>query len=218
MSEARIREVLEVTVAPALATVNTNIGTSNTAVVRATALMELGHDGVSDAQITISTDRAWIHWGVGFTASSYDVMTTGEVVVYCFTTPTLNYVHFKNIHIQTLGGSVKVEILKGADVTANAGTALPVLNMNHVSDNAGTVTVKLAPTYTGGTVWFDTYSLADATNQSTGIGSFTQSDNKELVMKNGGEQYIFVITNLETENVPFYMRAFWYESASALNS
>ena len=185
---------------------------------RQTQLMELGHDGVSGAQATITTDRLDIHSGVGFTASSYDVMTTGEVVVFCFTTPTVNYVHFKNIHIKTLGGSVKVEILKGADVTANAGTALPVLNMNHVSDNAGTVTVKLAPTYTGGTVWFDAYSLADVTNQSTGIGSFTQSDNKELVMKNGGEQYIFVITNLETENVPFYMRAFWYESPNGLNS
>lgn len=165
----------------------------------------------------INSDHAIIHMGYGGLASDYLTLTDGQVKDYCFTGPLNSYPHFKNIDLHSLGGSVKLEIIKGATVSANTGDAITVTNPN---DNAPYIvesTIKENPTSTGGTVWKAIYALADTTRQSVGNANTSESDNQELIMKKGNEQYIIRITNLTSSDVPVAWTAFWYEEEKGLS-
>ena len=183
---------------------------------RATEIMEQQQEPLTNGINSINSDHSIIHMGYGGLADDYFTLTTGAVKEYCFTTPTALYPHFKNIKLQGLGGSVKLEVLKGATVTVNTGTSILVTNPNDNATYASTVTIKESPTYTGGTKWKAIYALSDATRQSTGNASTSDSENQELVMKNANEEYIIKITNLTTDTITVAWDAFWYDENKGL--
>jgi hypothetical protein len=121
--------------------------------------MSLIHDIMNEMQefvtkgaTTIDSDHSNIHKGLGAIAGDYLQMTAGEVKTYCFTCPIDSYQHFKNLRLDVLGSTVKLEILMGADVTVNTGTAVPISNPNDASTTVPAPTIKEDPTFTGGTI------------------------------------------------------------------
>jgi hypothetical protein len=170
-----------------------------------------GDEFVTDGVSIINTDHAAIHKGYGALVDDYITLTSGATKSYCITCPADLYIHFKNIMAQSLAGSCKFEILEGATVTANDGTALDVTQPNDNFDTTPSGTVIADPTYTGGTKIQGFHILADATNQTIGNGKLALSENQELVFKNAGEQYILKITNLEASEIKVAWNAFWYE-------
>ena len=160
---------------------------------------------------SINSDHSAIHKGWGAHAGDYFTLGNGASKAYCLTTPSVTYPHFKNLVFSGLGGSVKLEVIKNATVTANTGTTLAIVNPNHNSDTVPQMTIKESPTYSGGDVFEVVYALSDSTRQTTGNARIATSENQELVFKNGNEQYILKITNLTTDTVDVAWSSFWYE-------
>ena len=184
---------------------------------RQTEIMEQQQEAITGGITNINSDHAVIHMGFGGLADDYFTLTNGAVKEYCFTSPLALFVHFKNIKLNGLGGSVKLEILKGATVTVNTGTDLLITNPNDNSDYLSASSIKESPTYTGGTKWKAIYALSDATRQSTGSADSADSENQELVMKDGNKEYIIKITNLTTDTITVAWNAFWYEEPQGLS-
>ena len=104
-------------------------------IARQTEIMEQQQESITKGVNNINSDHAIIHMGYGGLTDDYFTLGNGATKEYCFTCPTVLYPHFKNIKLQGLGGSVKLEILRGATVTVNTGTAVLITNPN---DNAPT--------------------------------------------------------------------------------
>lgn len=166
---------------------------------------------ITTAVTSINSDHALIHKGFGFNFSIYETLTTEQVRTYSFKAPTTGYAHIKNLVLQSLGGSVKMEILKDVAVTVDTGAVVSIVNANDNSTLTPTVTIKEEPTFTGGTVALGAYALSDSTNQSTGNASFALNTDEEFVSKSDDAYYVIKFTNLTTTNVPFTFRAFFYE-------
>jgi len=168
-------------------------------------------EGITNGFTNINSDHAAIHKGWAYLTSDYFTLSNGGVKEYCFTCPLDTFVHFKNINVSSLGGSIKLELIRRSTVTENTGTDLNVSNPNDNFDDASDSTVKESPTYTGGSSWIEFYTLADSTNQFVGTSSLTMNPNEEIVFKDGNEQYIIKATNLTSEDVTVEWKAFWYE-------
>ena len=168
-------------------------------------------EGITGGVVNINSDHSAIHLGYGANISDYGTLASGATKEYCITAPLELYVHFKNISLNSLGGSCKLEIIRGATVTENTGTELTATNPNDNFSGSPESTVKESPSYTGGSIWDSIYVLADETNQFVGSAQTSLSETQELVFKNNNEQYIIKITNLETSEITFSWRAFWYE-------
>lgn len=173
-------------------------------------------EGITGGVSNINSDHAAIHLGYGLNFSIYETLTTEQVLTYSFKAPTALYAHIKNISLQALGGSVKLELLAGVAVTVDTGVAVPITNLNDNSTFVNTSTIKKAPTFTGGTADKTIYALSDATNQSTGIANLAQNPNQEYVTKSEDTYYIIKITNLTTNNVPIAISGFFYEEPQGL--
>lgn len=159
-----------------------------------------GDEKITGGVTNINSDHVAIHKGYGYGFNIFESALAGQAVSeYSFKAPEKHYVHLKNIVIVTKGGNVKVEILKGVTVTADEGTAVSLNQLNDNSSNTADTTIKASPTYSGGTVWKTAIALADATNQTVGVGSFSLNPNQELVSKNNDEYYVIKITNLEAD-------------------
>jgi hypothetical protein len=167
----------------------------------------------------INTDHALIHQGYGFSFSTYISLSSSGVKTFCLTSPADLFIHLKNINIQTLGASIKMELLIDADVTVNTGTVVPLNNLNHNSTYTADSSIRESPTFTGGTVVRTIYALADSTNQITGTATFNANENQEYVTKDGGEQYIIRITNLSSSDATVVaLDGFMYEEGQGLVS
>lgn len=180
-------------------------------IARLTEIFTKAAERITDGLSVINTDHAAIHKGMGFTAGDYISMTTGAVKSYCLTAPASKYMHIKNLSIQALGGSIKLEILKLPTVTVNTGTALVLTNKNDNSAVVSGSSIKPDPTFSDGTVWDTFYALSDSTNQSTGLTQINDNDNEELVTKAASTKYIIRLTNLTEVTVPVSWRIFFYE-------
>jgi len=166
----------------------------------------------------INTDHALIHYGFGFSFRMYFSLGNGATKSYCLTAPSEKFIHLKNFNVQTLGSSIKVEILTGATVTVNTGTAVSISNLNHNSTETANTTIKADPTYSGGTAVRTIYALSDSTNQNTGHANFNENPNQEYVTKSESEQYILKITNLSTDTTAVSIDAFFYEETQGLSN
>lgn len=165
----------------------------------------------------INTDHALIHKGYGYSFSFIINPLAGSgTAEYCLTAPSTRYIHLKNVNIQTLGSSIKVEILKDPTVTVNTGTAVSINNLNHNSTNTASSTLKASPTYTGGTVVRTVYALSDSTNQVTGYANINDNVNQEFITKSDNEQYIIKITNLTANDTIVTFDSFMYEESQGI--
>lgn len=178
--------------------------------------MKNGYERITGGYTIINSDHGAIHLGYGALVSDIQTLGNGAVKEYCITTPVGLYPHFKNVSIKALGGSCKLELIKNPTVTDNTGASLNVQNPNDNSAYVAEMTIKEDPTYTGGTTWESIYALSDSTNQTTGNAETSTSDNQELIMKNGNEEYILKLTNLTTDTITVTWQGFWYEEPQGL--
>jgi len=177
-----------------------------------------GTEGITTGVNSINTDHSAIHLGYGALVSDIQTLTNGATKEYCMTTPEFLYPHFKNVVLKSLGGSCKLELIKGATVTVNTGDALNIQNPNDNATATADMTIKEDPTYSGGTVWTTIYALSDSTRQTIGNAETSTSDNQELVMKNANEEYILKLTNLTTDTITVAWQGFWYEEPQGVDT
>ena len=165
----------------------------------------------------INSDHGQHHLGNGYKGYiDLATLASSASLEYCLTTSENVYVHSKNWTIQAMDSSVKVEILTGATVSSNEGTAVSLSNTNNITTNTASTTIKASPTYTGGSTWHMFACFADSTNQVVGIGHATTSENDELVLKPDTE-YIIKITNTGASTVSAgLVTIFFYEEEDGL--
>ena len=174
---------------------------------------------VTGAFAEINTDHKYIHEGIAFRAH----IEVGEIsgdTEFLFRAPAGKYVHYKNTTMQALGGSVKLQIIRGVEVTDSDAfdSSLPLLtepaNLSDVSDNNSLVEIAKNPTYTSGEVWRTEIAYGDSTNQFTSLIETKSFDNEELVMKPGGD-YVFKLSRYGSDTPLVALSLFWYEEDSA---
>jgi len=168
---------------------------------------------VTGGLLTTESDHTANHRGYGYkTHLSITNLAAGQSLSWCWTGPHTLFAHLKNFSLMALGSSCKLELLTGADVTVNTGTAVSLINTNHNSDRTAQSTLKAAPTYSGGTMWDQVMALVDSTNQVVGISSFQASPYEELITKDGDTNYIFKVTNIGSDLLQSaWIKIFFYE-------
>ncbi len=181
-------------------------------------LGEAVEENITGALKIINSDHAQHHLGNGYKAYlEFTNLAAAGTLNYCFTTAAGNYDHMKNIDLNVLGSSCKVELLIDADVTVNTGTAIALNNTNHNTTNTATSTLKATPTYTGGTTWHQVQVLADSTVQSNHSVKSSVNENDELVLKPDTD-YILKITNIGTDAITRgFISMFFYEEVSGID-
>lgn len=175
-----------------------------------------GNETVTDGMIVTDSDHTAIHKGQASGFAQYFTLGNGETKSFSITAPLLNYIHFKNLELQVLGASIKVEILEEATITDDTGALIAINNPNRVSTVIPEAIVRIDPIYTGGEIVGITYVLVDSTNQASGNSSFISNPNKEIVFKNNNEKYIVAVTNLTTDSTKVFIKTFWYEEPEAV--
>ena len=181
----------------------------------------------------IDTDHGYIHQGIGYKAY-LEVGDMSDVtnVIYTLKTPPDLYIHFKNMQLIALGGSVKVSIRRGTtdnpisftgtEESPNDGSAPTELTgPSNLNDNSAKTTgtvIKKTPTFDDnedGEDWAIIQVVGDATNQYTSVSSTQDNPNEELVMK--PDTYYVIKVEKESDapdNVLLTM--FWYEEGGGL--
>ena len=171
-----------------------------------------GREQVTNGGVpVINTDHGAVHLDYGAIAGDYFTLSNGASKTYCLTTPTNLYPHIKSLALNVLGGTCKLEVFEGADVTVNTGTAISIYNPNKAGSRTASSTIKESPTYTGGTLCLPPIvAMADSTKQTVTSASVIQSPNQEFVFDKNS-QYIVKITNLTTDSVEVTWDYFSYE-------
>jgi len=175
-------------------------------------------ESVTGGLTIINSDHAQHHLGNGYKAYiEFTSLASNGVLNYCFTTGADTYDHLKSIDLSVLGSSCKAELLIGATVTVNTGTAVPFNNTNHNSTKTAVTTIKATPTYTGGTSWHQIQVLADSTAQNNVTTKSSVNENDELVLK-PSTNYILKITNIGTDSITRgFLSMFMYEEGGGYN-
>ena len=164
----------------------------------------------------INTDHMFIHKGIAY-KTHISLASVSADVVYAIKTPVGKYLHFKNMKVAAMGGTLDVEVLRGATVTA-AGDAVsspeligPV-NLNDNSDNtAGTVITKGPTVSVAGTVWEKVRLPGNSTNQFTSVEQSQGSENEELVLL-PDSYYLLKLSKVGDDNPSnVLLSVFWYE-------
>ena len=171
---------------------------------------------ITDGIKNTNSDHSAHHSGYGNLASSLFSLNAGAIKEFSFKSPSTLYAHLKNIKLQTLGSSIKLEILKNVTVTTDTGTSVSIRNTNDNSSNVAQSTIKQSPTYSGGTVWDDAVALADSTNQYTGNAEINSSENQELITRTSNVYYILKFTNIGDSTAEVYFKMFFYEESKGL--
>jgi len=174
-------------------------------------------ESVTGGLIIINSDHAQHHLGNGYkTYLEFTSLAANGTLNYCFTTGAGVYVHMKSIDLSVLGSSCKAEILIGASVTVDTGTAVALNNTNHNTTKTAVSTFKASPTYTGGTSWHQVQVLADSTAQNNASAKSSVNENDELVLK-PNTKYILKITNNGTDAITRgFVSIFMYEEAEGI--
>lgn len=177
--------------------------------------LDLSHEFITGGFTIINSDHTLIHKGYGLTTNAYFTLTNGASIQFSWKAPLLQYVHYKNLVMSVLGGGCKVEIIKDATVTEGA-TPQPITNLNHNSTYVTGSSINLGSSYTGGTIWDAFYIQGDATRQNVPSTSTIANPNEELVLQNNNELYVWKFTNLGTDTIQVFARAFFYEEMEGI--
>ena len=176
---------------------------------------KLAFERVTGGVKVIDTDHAMVHEKKAFSAH-IELATLPATVEYLFMASAELYIHFKNIRLQAVGGTVRMTVLRGATIT-DPGTSGPpdLIGPNNLNDALGapasTVAITKGVTYTGGTVWDILKVLGSSTNQFVSVAYTQMSPNYELAMRRSAP-YILRIEKVGADtpaNVTVNM--FWYE-------
>lgn len=175
-------------------------------------------DGVTKALMTTESDHTANHYGYGYkTSINIENLAAGQSLSWCLKVGSTLFNHIKNINLSVLGSSARFEFIKGADVTVNTGSVVPLMNTNDNAANVAQSEIRANPTYSGGSVWDSLEAYADSTNQVIGSSSINASTNEELVTKSDSTNYILKITNIGSDPLQkAWLKLFFYEEPKGL--
>lgn len=170
-------------------------------------------ESVTGSVRTTESDHTANHLGYGYKAHlEVSNLAAGQSLSWCWTGPETHFAHLKNFSLAVLGSSGKLEILRGATVTVNTGTAVPFTNTNDNTDAVAESNLKASPTYTGGVMWDQAIALVDSTAQTVGMAQFQNNPYEELVTKDGSTPYIIKLTNIGSDAMAkAWVKIFFYE-------
>lgn len=181
------------------------------------------HDRLTGGVKSINTDHYYIHRGIGYKAYIQLASVGASAVEYSFVAPLGTYVHFKNMQLVALGGTLRVSIRRGTEanpmVFDSAGTApgdslVGPHNLNDNADRSTGVIIMSTPTYMtdqDGETWFQIQVVGDSTNQFTSVAETASNDNEEIVLR-PKTPYVIRLERVGSDSPENVMLTlFWYE-------
>ena len=174
----------------------------------------------------INSDHAAIHEGEAFRAV-LEIGDFGEEtkIEYSLKTPADLYVHFKNLRLVAVGGTVKVTIKRGTEenelrIDSAGEDAADLVGPNNLNDTKNIetgVVIKQTPTYVTdgdddgeGEAWEIVKVLGDDTNQFTSVAETQTSPYEELVFK-PDTYYVIELEEIAESPTNIMLTMFWYE-------
>lgn len=144
-----------------------------------------------------------IHAGKGFKLFASGSIATGASLELLGRTNGAE-VHFRSFEINTEAGNLTIDFIEGVNVTAT-GSSMSSTCLNRELDNTATLLTYSTPTYTGGTL-IDQSKILSGDKKLVFDGGIQG----EFVLK-ANTDYIFKITNNESQDVNFDSSFIWYE-------
>lgn len=174
----------------------------------------------------INSDHVAIHKGEGYRAHlELGVFGESTSKEYSLKTPENLYLHFKNMKLAALGGTVKATIRRGTEdnelrIDSSGSTTTDLVGPYNLNDNSSKTTgveIKEKPTYddtgTGdgeGEDWETIQVLGDGTNQFTSVAETQGSPNEEIVFK-PDTFYVIELEEVSGDASNVLLTMFWYE-------
>lgn len=183
---------------------------------------EVFRDTIANGIKVLNTDHSYIHYGKAY--KTYIELATFANGQYLIHTPADKYLHFKNIKVNCVGGSVRIALKRGTDVNplvidSVGSSVIPeLIPPNNLNDNveyvSGTVITK-TPTYVDSQEGEDWIVLPvnglTAVNNTVSESETQQSDNEESVLKPDTD-YVLDLSQVGVDTpTNFTLIMFWYE-------
>jgi len=182
------------------------------AIERLTEIAEQGQEELTGYTATISSDHAYIHDGIAFTA----IINTGSISAaydIAFTAPAASagYMHWRPVGLQSSADFVSYTLYEGDSFSA--GTAVTPINRNRNSSNTSAVTdmVKGATATPTGTI-IDSGGIGTSGNPASQGGGGDRAS-EELVLK---PEETYVLTLVPDGATTCILKLFWYEEEEGL--
>jgi len=162
-----------------------------------------GIDSSTNSLQTITYEHHEIHSGSAYTLSYLADLANGGVADILIVTPdTTKYAHF--VYDVTVESEANVKFYE--NVTATAGTAIPIYNRRRISGNTPAVTVTHTPTgITTGT------TIIRERQIGTGKSSGGQDRGSHEFILLPNTKYLFRVTNTVTTANQISIQMDWYE-------
>jgi len=173
---------------------------------------------VTEGIIVTESDHTAIHKGYGYKGRmEISSLSSGGTQSWSFTTPSDKYIHFKNMRLNALGASSKVEFLENVTITEDIGNQLSLKQLNLNSDNISGCVVKESPTYSGGESVDSVDVLIDTTNQTVGSGQSSGGLYEEIVLE-PDTTYVIKLSNTSSDDtlLKSVIKFFFYEEPEGL--
>ncbi|MGM0409199.1 MAG: hypothetical protein ACQEQF_00435 [Bacillota bacterium] len=181
--------------------------------------VRLKADKITEAMNNINTDHSYIHRGIGYqTEFKIPSLTAGSSKSLLLKTGVDKYNHIKNIGLNGLGASLRVEIknsFSGSNIT-NSGSEL--LDINNLNDNINNPakselrTSGVSFTGTSGSSWHSFEIKGNSAGNQVTSGELSQNPNEEIVTKNDSYYHIKILNISSADDaVDVYFRMFLYE-------
>lgn len=176
--------------------------------------MEQGQENLTGYTATISSDHAYIHDGIAFTAI-VNAGTISAAYDIAFTTPTVasgKFIHWRPTGITSSSNYVQFALYEGDAFTG--GTDVTPINRNRLSSGVSVMQdfVQGATVTPSGTL-IDIGGVGTAGNPGSRSGG-TEGANEELVLKQNTD-YVFTLTPAGATIVT--AKLFWYEENAGLD-
>ena len=175
-----------------------------------TQLIDQGQEKLTGYQGSISSDHAYIHKGIAFTAF-IDIGTISSVTRIGFKTPSVasgEYVHWRPLGISTSTAYVKAVLTEGDTYTG--GTATPAVNRNRnlaATKLTNMQDFKKGVTSTPAGTVIALAGLGSAGNPFSRSGGGSGADEEILLIHN--TNYVLSLTPEASTSV--LLTLFWYE-------
>jgi len=179
-----------------------------------TSLIKGMVEGLTKFMAVISSDHAYIHDGIAYTA----IVDSGSISAaydIAFTTPTVasgKFIHWRPIGATTSADYVSATLREGDSYTS--GSAVTPINRNRLSSNTTTMQtfVKNATVDPSGTILQQT-GIGTSGNPASQAGGGAGAD-EELVLKQDTD---YVLTLVPDGATTCLLSLFWYEEGAGLD-
>ena len=164
-------------------------------------------DQVCGCLYVMPVEQNHIHKGCLFESSGIlPSLAYGEKSISRIVTPLENYIHFMNLSLASEGGTLSIKLIEDVTILTPGTLAIPTpyKNLNRNSTNTIETLIYRSPTYSGGTTLRTFPIHGSTTNQAVSNGSFVESANTSIVLKNGQTDYILEVENIDQDEDTAY--------------